>query len=1086
MLFPRIDEIFQYCESVPFQWSFGGDVMHLLLQKFQVFRSDQSCWKLYYNRNCLNSLLVQSLGTLVVDVCRNQEASNERNSEICIYHFDDQIFIELTLANNINLFTPTDTNCESLHSLEKLGLCKDLKNKYFRRFMMLTNVHNVVNMLQPNYSEIFEGSINSAIPTLKGADNTDCYKLFSKWLCFDVIGNSFILSLVRARYLILSNIGKISGYNLRVEVYEEKFGEILLVVFGLHDKEKDIYQVKVDRTEVYSLLKYCDEQYEREKLEAFNSLKMSYIFSNRLVVKPSRVFKEWMNSGELLPNRMFDNFNNFKIYGDSAVLLENTYNLKFRKMNGPGRLIGRKLLNLLDHFFHYDKHFSPSYIKFQDVAKTVGNFRSWFMNQYVVSLSIYEIYSENNINDLRIVMYYYHNQQTVEYRISGMERIMIFDEHYSIFPQLLQRIRLAYCDLQQESSDFHPFVKLSSNFAKFTENENYQTSQIMESFSSKEKWLKGEKYEIDGDTEFYICSLAEIELIEKVNENESVYSQNSTSTDASSSVDINTSWGWGLYFNRAPMSEQRGNITVSIQMNIGRRGFLVIAFEPRVFRESYRFFRYDEVLPFLSWSADEFQDLLSNIDESTTTEILNAIFPLVKVTFDPIEGLVLVISGNHSDNHLSIKEGGLSENILIARLVALPSSSMLKNPRSTKLYSKFSVKILIKISKIEELSRLESFGGRNAYCIVRHNLREIGRTSIRRNSLNPDWTDDKNVFEITLSKESMLNTTRIDIEVYDSDAHGETTDFLGMVTLFGLKMSEIFCSSKINHPFEDGESDAFVAFQLEKSKKLSESRNEYVKGKLFVDVRLLRFANETSAAAVNANDEISDNVSCDDQFIFKPNDDISYKYFHLYLVDIILEPSFHNSHNKNDVVQITEDSILEIVIFFNGSELYKYSVSKTNYLIDLKSSKKVTFQIDSPKPVECRIPNNFPIGGCNLRFELFLFDNQIQREKNSSKFLGYSKVDGITLKKCLKDDMSSNIVTFSNIIQSNHYSFASAGRLTTLTVIDKHAFKCYHIQINSARNLPKADLFGKRYLHILFTIYKFDLKFFYFFAVIHM
>jgi len=497
---PNVSTVREFCCSIQFKMSFASEVMHVLLQNFEVFRSSDILWKLCFNRDCMSSTLVQSLGTANYSI--NQTTLNRtptEASELIVYHFGDELFVELKLVNDCKLFDVEKNHAEISRSLELIGFTLQAKAKALHRYVARMNIQDLITMLQPNFTEIFEGSIKKLVPNIQDNKENAYYRLFSSWLCFDVIGKTFDFSFIRTRYLILSNLGKISGYFVRLEVYEEKFGEIRILVFGLEDPSKEIYQVKVDRSVVFNLLNFCDEQYERDKLEALNSLKMSYIFANRVVVRPSIGLKSCMNNGELLPQMMFENYYYFNHYGKSEIFNNDLYKIDFRRTNGPGRLIGKKIINLLNMFFASDKH-SQIVESTKNIFCIHDNKNNSHMNQFIVSVSVYEIYSENNVNDLRIVLYYYFNQQTVEYRISAMERMMLFDEHANVFPQLLKRIRLVFCDLQQEVLDHHPFLKLSSNFTNIKSDEKQQDSRsIIDNLSDFESWLRGDPYDLEGE-----------------------------------------------------------------------------------------------------------------------------------------------------------------------------------------------------------------------------------------------------------------------------------------------------------------------------------------------------------------------------------------------------------------------------------------------------------------------------------------------------------------------------------------------------------------------------------------------------------
>lgn len=108
-----------------------------------------------------------------------------------------------------------------------------------------------------------------------------------------------------------------------------------------------------------------------------------------------------MSHGELLPKA-----------------LERRVQLHLRKRQGPGRFTGRKVL-------------------------MVGKVR--------LVITLFELDSDTNSHELRVVLYETRHSQTAEYRLSSMERLMLFQDDKPLLEQICARLRHVYCDVTDKT-----------------------------------------------------------------------------------------------------------------------------------------------------------------------------------------------------------------------------------------------------------------------------------------------------------------------------------------------------------------------------------------------------------------------------------------------------------------------------------------------------------------------------------------------------------------------------------------------------------------------------------------------------------
>ena len=113
------------------------------------------------------------------------------------------------------------------------------------------------------------------------------------------------------------------------------------------------------------------------------------------------MWQHFLNHGELLPKS-----------------LDREVTLYLRKRQGPGRFTGRRIL-------------------------MVGKVR--------LVITLYELDSDTNSHELRVVLYETRHSQTVEYRLSAMERLMLFQDDVPILEQICARLRHVYCDISDKS-----------------------------------------------------------------------------------------------------------------------------------------------------------------------------------------------------------------------------------------------------------------------------------------------------------------------------------------------------------------------------------------------------------------------------------------------------------------------------------------------------------------------------------------------------------------------------------------------------------------------------------------------------------
>ena len=1086
------------------------------------------------------------------------------------------------------------------------------QSKCFRFFGRMSN-QDLILLIQPNYTEIFEGNIQKPLSQLileselgyatkdKNLATKDeyeeaharnhnlgeqvqsfsreegYYKCISNWTCVDSVAGRLSVATIRARYLILSKLGNIAGHFVRLEIYEERYGEIRILMFGLSESEltgetddletygqgtimssekpeKIIFQFRVNRPVIFQLVNYCDEILEKDRLDQCDTLAMSYIFSDRLTIEPSFNWYQFLSFQSFLPYKLRTTKRGSDNHQLDAHGENMNFRLKLRLRGGPGRLVGRKLLNLKSLFFKTqnpveDRKASELIDLTDKIIEDISNTNSKFL----VLLSIFEVNSENNAHELRIVLYHFFDCQTVEYRISAMERVILFKDEETLFAQLLKRLRMVYCDMN--STPGHSYQRVLLRLPE------------MGSRKDLEAFLYVRKYEVDGNEEYEVCSsIDESEDEETLNSTVDEESMDSGSVLLKSNVGGNkgetkdSGWGWSMYFDRSPLSEVRGNLIISVVMLVAKRGFLFTVYDPRTFMEAHRFVYFHESLPFFqNKTISDLEEELGNLDESIAFDIIDELFLAVEVVDSDGEGTTVVLHREdvHDEGNIDsgIKPSEVTSDIVIAHVREV-SKSRPPHPMARKKDAPVTYRITIEVFKAKDLARIGIYGVRNAFAVVKFNMREVGRTGTVKGTIHPDWVSlpQPATFDIYINKQSSLDACSIEVEVFDSDANGKLTDFLGHVRFSGETLKS-FLFEEATDP-QVPHKDKFPKwYDLLPSKKLTDQENKNVGGKIELrgvkriigDILIQEnekkqdlFANDPDHIIrmqdeedMKARREITDFVisssavsrlssSAVSSLSRRPDFTVektlqAYKFFDLYLKELDLtkvrvklsssQGTINPSKSESNVA-LAKDSELFLKISINEIEIYRYVANlqrvtkKWTHLTTSYDSSNVVKEVienysiqslrfhDLP-PIECRIPLFLPLGLCCLSIEVYYRIPTIKENPSTCMtntiLVGKLDLRGNGLKEFVRKSVEvemgslkqekagiskvakSFMYFFGNKLQSRKggstESLVASGEIKlsmSSSIGLQPVYRCFRLQVLSARGLPRADMFGKR------------------------
>ncbi|RYH18424.1 hypothetical protein EON65_27250 [archaeon] len=345
-----------------------------------------------------------------------------------------------------------------------------------------------------------------------------------------------------------------------------------------------------------------------------------------------------------------------------------------------------------------------------------------------------------------------------------------------------------------------------------------------------------------------------------------------------------------------------------------------------------------------------------------------------------------------------------------------------------------------------------------------------------KGTTNPDWTAPpaKNIrphykFDIHVSRDQVYTNCNIEVELFDSDAKGNLTDYLGHVRLAGESLRELI---------EDSEHSPHT-MELLRSRKKTDMENKHVRGTIEVVATLKEMGAVASSksnksmrrSSFMAVGDLSRPQTIMDSLIEASNEESQVdsainlqdmedilidpcKIFFLYLVDLHLDVPTNvlpSNINLN-----TKDTSVILEIYANGVELKAINVPYVN---------KSTHLFSIEEHVEVSFPSLHPSAMCNVSVHVY-----ISKPKYLHKKLSTITLTGLFLKDFLHRALdcqkaSASGITAAPVLQCNMYSLTNQSKIGCIkfsNTLQPAAGSSFELLIRSCRNLPKADLFGKR------------------------
>jgi hypothetical protein len=407
-----------------------------------------------------------------------------------------------------------------------------------KRYFSKITTKEFVSMLQPNSTEIFEGKIPRYV--LDDSFNwPEHASLFSRLVVpregLLSSSDAIISQTARAKFMQCTVFGLINGHFARVELYEERFGEITGSVYGIGP---EAVRFKIDDDEYERIVAHCDLEEERLPLEKYDATQIPWIFADRLEVSPSKRFLNFFEQSKY-PKHM-------------------PRKVKIRKTGGPGRLCGHCPIMRAGH---------------------------------IIVVSLYELHGAGDTHKLRVCLYEPMSCRSVEFRISPLERLLLFKVERPLLVQVIERIKLVQVDSQ--NTLFGPLLILHS-----------------ESAPSIEDIKVNRPYEV---------------VPPSASANNDEYDD--------FTVDVNETY-FGVTFDRAAAKAKFGNLEVGISLCEFRRGFICSAQDKVTYFQTQRLINYPTACSILGdKTLREMKEELNTLhDEDTVLDIVDDLLSAIEIT----------------------------------------------------------------------------------------------------------------------------------------------------------------------------------------------------------------------------------------------------------------------------------------------------------------------------------------------------------------------------------------------------------------------------------------------------------------------
>jgi hypothetical protein len=522
-----------------------GDILSAALQHAVIFETKRKVSE-YHGRSD------------IFDVMECVTEMHQNQYEMSVYHQSENVYFSINVSND--------------------------RDSPFFIFGHVTQ-DEVFDSFQPNGVEIFE----SRVPNFEfGNGQPMWFERMADWVqlqCRASSGESksreetCSLHLVRSRYMLHSMIGILNGYKCRIEVYEEAYGNIIYLIYGL---PCGTHIMRFHKNDYKMMSDNGDPEEERTAFDSVDVHRTAVLMGDRIRVTPSANMHAFLKEVALFPGQ--------------RNLLE--HKIFFYRGRGPGRKLGSKFIKFENHEF---------------------------------LITICEIHNESDSYSLRILVYTQKTSRTIEYRLSPLERVLLFfGRSELLLDDIISRfkvVRVLKKDLDDDRNGLIPLADDTCWKAQLKHESLYTRSNVDPQDDDND--LNGRLLKL-----YYIPERTFRVVSEILPTGEEVFNRVAEDHDPAPITDQEVRYA--LHFDRAGASRTIGNVKISVALILSREGFLFTIYDKFRRFMNYAFVPFADIHKPLGLPLGSLMRTIDRIDDSdVVTELFDDILKSVRLATTP-------------------------------------------------------------------------------------------------------------------------------------------------------------------------------------------------------------------------------------------------------------------------------------------------------------------------------------------------------------------------------------------------------------------------------------------------------------------
>lgn len=611
--------------------------------------------------NILQSSFASSMiceTSLPINVTSNQSDASDLNHRttneskqphhVRIYNLGTDIYIGI-------YDSPSQVSEATLHSHSKAhGDGHESLDSVCMR-LLHTSSGEISRISNPTGVELREGLMENYQELISVSRRDELHKWIDvvlRWIRIDEFEGMKNVSISRNRYLLSSRLGYLNGYNVRIELFEDRNLEMIVLVHGLLPDHQAM-SCRIDQELIQKLTLIADSKEEKSKFETLDTYGVAQACCDRLTLKPTKRWIDFLSKADLLSHR-----------------IERKYELFIRLSHGPGRYVGSTMTNI----YGID-----------------------------VVISLFEMTNDLDVYCLRILVYEIMSASMIEYRLSPLERILLFNLDHDLISQIIDRIRPSYGPLLgsqgllalpkdysfQASFDGHYDAGIYGDHEYRIVYDDIDDEKVVieESLVKGLVDIKDQSAEYDTLIMNALIGSHYLPIDYKTNALQSRHNSQ-VSPHLENSIK-----GWALKFDRSLISHYEGNLTISVCLNSSYKGFFIYILDIQTLHEYCKYLSYNDScdLMYSTWTMKSLQELVARLKEETLMTLMQNILSSIEI-----------VPERHDNASIVLKkrvDAANNRDIVIAKVKYVTNETAIARKRP-----RFCQHVAIKVVKLSNIA----------------------------------------------------------------------------------------------------------------------------------------------------------------------------------------------------------------------------------------------------------------------------------------------------------------------------------------------------------------------------------------------